>query len=720
MNVYKIASRWSDTGTKESSVLDLFRKYNLVFAGRETEKIKQKVKKGDLVAISDGLKVVSIAKVIENPTAITNFSIQEEDKKRFTYSEETIAFRVEIYNLSQSEIFTTKMGTFHGMGKYSKKVEEFYSKLSEKSFQIKSYTYNIYDSNPQNSSLLQEDLQYVIPVYQRPYSWTEANIENFVNDIFISYWGVDKISSPESMFIGTMQLGDKKYFKEGMYAQEVIDGQQRITTITLFLKLLSLRYPENKELQKLDFNWLDTYVNRGKHSEYLKEVLQKNNFEDSLNKYAQNYKLIEKYFSLNIADDDSGVDFNIDDFINFLLTNLYFIVIETKAGLSKTLQIFNAINTTGLDLNNTDIFKIRFYEYLNKDCDDADTFEKIDALYESIDINNAEFGRKVVDMQAVLTIYKSFLITTHGLNSTLWRMNTNPFFEQLFDTLLNIKTHPGFKKLIDNDELLKIEDIQRIIKVRFEWEQKYYSKTAKTKDFNTMLALKTIRQSRYHKYGYLGFLYLLDEDASDKKYEELMQKLSKLYITYTLIYQKAINEMHTFTQRIFTKLLKERVPIDTILEEIEILHNRYKEKTLTLVSGDVFSSNKAKNILTRISAAMEEKKSGKSTQEIEDLVFNTKVDIEHIKARNDKEFTDEAQKELWASHLNSLGNLLILEYSINRSIGNKAVDEKMKAYRKSRFKIVQEFAKSFKTWDIEAVKKRQEIETKKIENYLYT
>lgn len=39
MNVWKIASRWSYTGTKESSILDIFRKYGIVFAGKKTEKI---------------------------------------------------------------------------------------------------------------------------------------------------------------------------------------------------------------------------------------------------------------------------------------------------------------------------------------------------------------------------------------------------------------------------------------------------------------------------------------------------------------------------------------------------------------------------------------------------------------------------------------------------------------------------------------------------------
>lgn len=44
MNVWKIASRWSDKGTPESTVLDIFRKYQVLFAGRERDYIKNYVK----------------------------------------------------------------------------------------------------------------------------------------------------------------------------------------------------------------------------------------------------------------------------------------------------------------------------------------------------------------------------------------------------------------------------------------------------------------------------------------------------------------------------------------------------------------------------------------------------------------------------------------------------------------------------------------------------
>ena len=128
MNVWKIGSRWSDTGTRDSSVLDIFDKHQIVFAGREIEKIKSNVKVGDLIVIADGLKIVRVGQVISTPREITTFTMFDaDDKKRFDYNDNNIGFRVIIFKLSEDEIFDTKMGTFHRIKKDMGKVEKLFN-----------------------------------------------------------------------------------------------------------------------------------------------------------------------------------------------------------------------------------------------------------------------------------------------------------------------------------------------------------------------------------------------------------------------------------------------------------------------------------------------------------------------------------------------------------------------------------------------------------------
>ena len=67
---------------------------------------------------------------------------------------------------------------------------------------------------------------YKIPRFQRPYSWDRGNVEEFWSDVFVT--------SNEGYFIGSMVL----FKAQGHNELQVVDGRQRLTTITIFLAAL--------------------------------------------------------------------------------------------------------------------------------------------------------------------------------------------------------------------------------------------------------------------------------------------------------------------------------------------------------------------------------------------------------------------------------------------------------------------------------------------------
>ena len=145
-----------------------------------------------------------------------------------------------------------------------------------------------------DNTILGNSTQFIIPIYQRPYSWSEIQIRKFMADIFVSFWGYNKDNSSEPMFIGTMQLSKKDDSGE----QNIIDGQQRITTFLILLKVLSIRNPNSSQLNDFDFNWLVTKVNNGKQQENLKELINSTSLSiennNNLNKYFNNALLINQ------------------------------------------------------------------------------------------------------------------------------------------------------------------------------------------------------------------------------------------------------------------------------------------------------------------------------------------------------------------------------------------------------------------------------------------
>jgi len=424
MNIWKVATRWSEKGNPNTSILDVFRKYSILFVGRQQDKVKLCVKPNDIIAISDGIKIVSVAKVLSNPKPLTDFKLESTDieSERFDYEDWVIGFKVNIFDLKEEDCFDYCQGTFHEVhGEYKKNIINLFEKYNEdysinSKFSINAKTCTLkYNLQNGGDILLKDSIKYNIPIYQRPYSWTEEQIQKFISDIFRSFYGYDRKTPSEPMFIGTMQLSAKKYITPNKAEQDIIDGQQRLTTFLVLLKLLKKEFPDNKELKDINFNWIETRVNNGEQNKFLLNFINSDLnciTEENLNPYIQNGLIVKEILNNELSDEDNKrLEFDLDKFVNYILSNIYFVVIETKAGLSKTLQIFNAINTTGLDLNGGDIFKIRMYEYLtDKKGYGEVAFDKISELYAKIDKKNREIGINL-SIDGILDIYKYIIIS---------------------------------------------------------------------------------------------------------------------------------------------------------------------------------------------------------------------------------------------------------------------------------------------------------------------
>lgn len=591
----------------------------------------------------------------------------------------------------------------------------------DKTFTINAKTCTLkYNNQEGKATILDNGTKFVIPIYQRPYSWEEEQLRKFISDIFTSFWGNDGISNEESMFIGTMQLSTKNKNNE----QDIIDGQQRLTTFLLFIKVLKIKFPSCEELGKISLDWLSTRVNNGKQELYLQELITSDlTFNDeTLNPYLKNSYLINELIEEQTKDEEGKpLPFDVDKFVRHLLSNVYFVVIETRAGLSKTLQIFNAINTTGLDLNAGDIFKIKMFEYLtSKKGKDENAFDEISGLYKLIDEHNSNLKYIATDILGILGIYQYILIAKYDLPVTLYSYGTDTFFERLFDTILDVNQWEHFKNNVKNIDL-SIEDIERIIQVRYEWENNWY-KTAED-----LCSYKLIQNSRYGKYSDLLPVILLYKSTEYDRFD-FVNLLSKLYFIYSVRFQKSIYEIHNWTY----DLIKEIINGDSFKTIILKIRNKIGNRNSHnpgyydldwFISENLTENAKRKNLVCRLSAMLEEdyKTSDKSQiEKIKKYLFETAIDIEHIQSYH--ESNGDKRGDIWSEwqeNINSIGNLMVLEQEINRSISNNPYEVKIERYPESNFSIVKNQPVQYLNWDLEKCLDRKQKETQKILDYIF-
>ena len=588
-----------------------------------------------------------------------------------------------------------------------------------------------------NSTILGNNTKYIIPIYQRPYSWTEEQIKKFLTDIFLGYWGNDYEVIKEPMFIGTMQLGKKNDLNE----QDVIDGQQRLTTILILLKILKTKKVSSIELEEINLDWLETKVNNEIQQKDFKEFLEINSIEHKdfqHNKYIINAKIIsdnlDEIIISGLKDGEENLSFDYNDFINYVLSKIYFVVIETHASLSKTLKIFNAINTTGLDLNGGDIFKLKMYEYLcdkNKNATDKnknDYFIKVSSLYEKIDIKNKEYNLQNT-IFGVLEVYKYIIVAKYDLPKTLYFYETNRFFEELFDTISNSNNWQNFKSVKDKNVEISTNDIDLIIDSLYQWDIFYRCSEITALHACSWHFIWWSRYSRFHILTYLFVVKFNKEIDFNSKLSLFNTQVSKLFIIYSIRYQKLKSEIYyTFMFEVLDCLVnKSYIELMKLInDKIGNVEDHRAEyyNIEEILNGNIVYNSKLKNIVCRLSALLEEDFNS-TDKNICEKIFSS-LDIEHIQSYNDIEGNErENIWQEWGNDINSIGNLMLLEGEINKSISNnsynvKTSKERNLSYHNSNFKIVQKQLKDFEfEWNHQDCIKRKETEVKKILEYLF-
>lgn len=236
------------------------------------------------------------------------------------------------------------------------------------------------------------DVAYIVPIYQRNYAWRSEQIEQLLGDIR------DAIRDDKaSYFLGNLMVTQKPsaYF-------EVIDGQQRLTTLYLLLTFLAERGVVNNSHQ----NRL-RYESRPRATEALRRVSLELSSHSGSSAHSstsedtgihQGYNVIRQYMDQHVIGEDEQ-----KKFAEYLLEN----VSVVRASLPRKTDFnryFEIMNTRGQQLKQTDIVKARLMQHLDDDeqracfawiweaCSDMDSYVQMSLTRDAPKLRTAIFG----------------------------------------------------------------------------------------------------------------------------------------------------------------------------------------------------------------------------------------------------------------------------------------------------------------------------------------
>jgi len=215
---------------------------------------------------------------------------------------------------------------------------------------------DIYNGNP---------VTYEVPIYQRNYAWEDDEITALIQDVYDAYLLNSSLSKKGTYFIGTLVS-----YHKGDQVYEVIDGQQRLTTINLVLSALGV--PRQNKL---------TYRARKKSNETILNI-PLFNIDEKDNGIINGFNYAKNALNKIVPEQD------LENFKKYFQENVHIIHYNVPRDIDLN-HYFEIMNSRGEQLEKHEIIKARLIEQLNEE--DKVTFSQ---LWENCSIMNVHIQQK--------------------------------------------------------------------------------------------------------------------------------------------------------------------------------------------------------------------------------------------------------------------------------------------------------------------------------------
>lgn len=523
--------------------------------------------------------------------------------------------------------------------------------------------------------------KFIIPEYQRPYAWTDEEVQTLFDDL-VEHAAAQ---SDSYYFLGTIV----SYVNENN-EQEIIDGQQRITTLCLLLRALyakiekmtpsaarknfmtkisSTLWEVDKITGEADKNktLLKSKVFESKHNDVLREILTTGEADLSAkDNYSKNYllcqNLIEQYAQAQSL-----------NFYNFIYSVLEeSIVLPIKAdSQDSALTIFSTLNDRGLPLSDADIFKAKIYDNLS-DLNKRDLFIR---EWQRLSLSADETDESI---QKLFYYYMFYLRAKRGDTNSTTPGLRKYYFDKKHDSLFDAD-------LMDN--LGVILDFWRVVNNRTELEDQSWSTNF---EILKILDILTSYPNEFWKYPVVNY-YLQHKDSKDFEgnflvfLRKLFVKLCRRYIvtpTVNAVKQDILNLNSEIIKTDKPDFLFKDVTDNLVTEELKKPHKNVVRMLLKLLAYD---NEKQKTLLPE------------------------KWEIEHILPRKWQStyFPTGIADDVINDAIELLGNKIPFEKKLNIVAGNGYFAKKKISYKQSNIALVQALSDSdFLDWKLEEIYKR--------------
>ncbi|MBF1010989.1 MAG: DUF262 domain-containing protein [Lachnoanaerobaculum sp.] len=525
---------------------------------------------------------------------------------------------------------------------------------------------------------------FVIPEYQRPYAWTEEQVETLFEDLWEFTTISGGVERESSYFLGSVVSYENENGE-----QEIIDGQQRITSLFLLLRAIYTKLVATPESERtaeannfigkieptiwrtdkltgtVDFKniLLTSRVVNNEGNEILRAILETGKTdENAKDNYSRNYRYFQKLFDRHSTENP----LMIYQFIYAVLNQAILLPI-TADTQDTALTIFSTLNDRGLPLSDADIFKAKIYNQLEVEAKKVFIERWKDLDEQATDANESIQQLFYYNMFYYRALDQDTNTTTPGVRK-YYAANK---FERLYK-----------KELLDT--LFIILNLWKVINKGEEIEGEAWSKNNKIKQ---TLDILTSYPNEFWKYPVvIYYVCYRNEENFETRFARFLNKLLMELMTKYLM-MPTINAVKPDILKLNSAIVASNIPI-------------FEFKTVDVTQLEPYIHNPNRNAVRMLLKTL--------AYEHQDDLLPTNWEIEHIFPQKwqTNYFPKEPDSTI-KEKIEHIGNKLPFEKKLNIVAGNGYFSKKKKEYMVSKIAITNTMGTSeVMEWDLDSIMKR--------------
>jgi len=558
-------------------------------------------------------------------------------------------------------------------------------RMSATNFNTKNATYR---------QLMGNGLTYAILRFQRDYSWNDEEWEDLWTDLA----GTLKAGGEPAHYMGylVLQTRDDKYF-------DVIDGQQRLTTLSLIVlatlkniqKFINLDIDAENNRRRLEqirqtyIGYLDPVsliprsklsLNRNNDNYYqtylvpLAETLPQRGIKASEALLRKAFEWFDRKVAYHVASEsDKGKA--LAQFVEDMSDKLFFTVI-TVADELNAYKVFETLNARGVRLSSTDLLKNYLFSVLHRERQHEHEMKVLEDRWEAM------VGRLAGDS------FPDFLRIHWNSRRPLVRQT------ELFKTIrATVKAREEAFQLLRALEA----DLETYLVVT---QPEQFASGSALQDNLKTLDLFNVTQP---------FTLLLAAkrlpNLSDNEWQQIIRACVVVSFRYNVIGSLSPSEQETTFNRIAVEITKGSImtAAQVIAGLGPIYPNDVTFKAAFAEKSIPTTGSRKKRIVRYILCRIEQQVPGGAPTEFDSDVFN----VEHVLPQNPGEGWEHFRDETVEAFVFRVGNMTLMRTAANRDEGNAPYAEKRTAYEQSQFVITKKIAEENAEWTPERISARQ-------------